>query len=371
MGRPSPTVVVGSDDPVLLDEVVRHLEELPSWNLAAWAATVADLRRLLEEHRPDAALLSAGLARELPPGIKETVRLVVIATEPEPGILRCALRLGAAFLLWPDERADLRGTVEAGLPLPSGAPGRLAAVWAPKGGSGASVLAAHLAAAAAATGRSTLVDLDVGHGDQRALLGAGDHGVTLLDLVAAGESPPASAIEGVTWQHPAGFGVVLAPGPPAPPFEGGRAALAPAAVAPALDALCDGAGLVVADLPSGLGRLSVEVAAAADAVALVVTPDLLALRRARDAVRLLDGHPGVGVVLNRSSRAGGLSAGDVEAVLGVEVWGRVPFQTGLLRAPDVGRLSRAACRLLRPIVGRIAAVEPSGGAELAAAGRVR
>jgi Flp pilus assembly CpaE family ATPase len=143
-------------------------------------------------------------------------------------------------------------------------------------------------------------------------------------------------------------------------------------VASALEALCDRPGLVVADLPSGLGRLSVEVAAGSDAVALVVTPDLLALRRARDAAKALAGGPEVGVVLNRWSRASGLSPTDVEAVLGIQVWARVAPQAGLVRAPDLGRLSRAACRALAPLAARVGAVPARpGGPALATAGGVR
>jgi Mrp family chromosome partitioning ATPase len=404
MGKPAPTVVVASDDPVLLDEIVRHLEELPSWRLAGSARTTGDLQRLFADHSPDAALVSAGLARELErelqgdlyPGAsgarlgRKGSRLVVVATEQEPGILRCSLRLGAGFVLWPQERADLRATVEAEVPAAVSDRARLVAVWGPKGGSGASVLAAHLAAAAAACGRCMLVDLDLCHGDQRVLLGAGDHPRTLLDLLAVGDDIPPEAVEGVAWRHPAGFAVVLSPGPAAgrlphgalgargpqgaeqvanvPPEEpwtvagpdgghGLHAADSQRGVAVVLDAVRETAGLVLADLPSGLGPLSLEIAGGADAVALVVTPDLLALRRTRDAARAVAEGPEVGAVLNRWSRGNGgdvLSPGDVEAVLRVPVWAKVPLQAGLLRAPDLGRLSRPACRALAPLAALIA-----------------
>lgn len=367
MGKPAPTVVVASDDPVLLDEIVRHLEELPSWRLAGWARTTGDLQHLLAGHAPDAALLSAGLARQLDPacfGDRKGTRLVVVATEQEPGILRCSLRLGAGFVLWPQERDDLRATVEAAVPAPVAGRARLVAVWGPKGGSGASVLAAHLAGAAAAAGRCTLVDLDLRHGDQRVLLGAGNHPRTLVDLLAAGDDIPPSAVEGVAWPHPAGFGVVLAPGPVAGALPDALPD-AWAGLAAALGAVRDGPGIVVADLPSGLGRISLEVTGRADAVALVVTPDLLALRRARDAARAVVEGPEVGVVLNRWSRGtrgDALSPGDVEAVLGLSVWAKVPLQAGLLRAPELGRLSRPACRALGPLAARLAGEPAPPGA---------
>jgi pilus assembly protein CpaE len=404
MGKPAPTVVVASDDPVLLDEIVRHLEELPSWRLAGWARTAGELQRLLVEHAPDAALVSAGLARGLdaarsgeqpaavPAGEGHT-RLVVVAGEQDAGILRCSLRLGAGFVLWPQERDELRPAVEAGLPAPAAAPGRsrLVAVWGPKGGSGTTVLAAHLAGAAAGVAPCMLVDLDLRHGDQRVLLGAGDHPRSFLDLItagAAGDDIPPSAVEGVAWSHPAGFRVVLGPVPSPAPDSGRALPETWSAVAPAMEAIvamgAGGAGvsagagggagearsMVVADLPSGLGRFSVDVAARADATVIVVTPDLLALRRARDASGAVGEGPEVGVILNRRSRgAGELSPGDVEAVLALPVWASVPVQAGLPRAPDLGRLSRPACRALAPLAARLAAgaaggsgIEGHGGA---------
>ncbi|HEY8200019.1 MAG TPA: hypothetical protein VII47_01560 [Actinomycetota bacterium] len=369
MGKPAPTVVVASDDPVLLDEMVRHLEELPSWRLAGWARTAGDLERLLAEHTPDAALVSAELARDLDaarsgrrpaggragaPASKGGTRLVVVATEQDEGILRCSLRLRAGFVLWPHERDDLRPAVEAGLPAPAGRRDRLVAVWGPKGGTGATILAAHLAGAVAAAAPCVLVDLDLRHGDQRVLLGAGDHPRSILDLQAAGDDISPSAVEGVAWRHPSGFGVVLAPaapgGLPLPETWSGLAQ-----VLDAIRTAGEGRGVVVADLPSGLGRFSLEVAGHADATAIVVTPDLLALRRARDASRAVGEGPEVGVILNRWSRSAGvLSPGDVEAVLTLPAWATVPVQASLLRVPDLGRLSRPACRALSPLATRLA-----------------
>ena len=358
MGKPAPTVVVASEDPTLLDELVRHLDDLPTWRLAGWAAGPDELPGLVAAHGPDAVLVSAGIARGLPTGpAVPGPRIVVVATEQDPATLRCTLRLGAGFVLWPQEREALRGAVESALPDAAADRAPLVAVWSPKGGSGASVLAAHLAAAVvAAGGRSPcrLVDLDLCNGDQRCLLGVAGHDRSLLDLLAAGDDLTPSSLSGVTWAHPAGFGVVLAPpagGPPLPAAGGD-----PGGVFAVLEGVRDGGGLVVADLPSGLGPVPVGLAGRSDAVALVVTPDLRGLRRARDAARALGGRPAgpdTGIVLNRWSRAAGLSPADVQAVLGPPVWARVAVHDGLLRAPDLGRLSAAGIRALAPLAARV------------------
>ena len=68
----------------------------------------------------------------------------------QPEILRAALQAAAqGFVLWPQEKALLKSLVERGMvsqAAQSHAAGNLHSVWAPKGGAGASVIAAHLAA---------------------------------------------------------------------------------------------------------------------------------------------------------------------------------------------------------------------------------
>lgn len=345
--RPFTTVTVVSDDPQLLDGLMNHLRGPLDGAVLCSQAIPPD--------PPPGVLV---LADDIAVGLRESpfpgTPLIVVGRSERPETLRAALRLAArAFVLWPADRDEItRLVLEA---RPGSPAGRLVALWAPKGGSGASVLAAHLGGALAAAGSPTLlVDLDLAHGDQAAILGAAGHRHTLADLLrVAGEITP-EVIETVAWRHPWGFRAVLAPAPS--PRRKPEAELASL-----LAALQEGAACVVADLPSGLGAgaLAAAIAGGGGTLMLVVTPDLLCLRRARDAVRgLLEAGAepaGLEVVLNRFT-PGDISREDVEAVLGRPVSAVVRADWGLLRSPDRAELSISGRRALDALARRIAGV---------------
>lgn len=210
MAGVSPNVVVAADDLNLLDEIVRHLEELPHWRLSASARTVDQLVNAVAAGRPDAVLISASMVRDLAEREQSlgNVRIVVFGREEDSASLRASLRLEArGFVLWPQERKDLRALVEKGLALATQshrvARGSLTSLWAPKGGSGASVLAAHVASVLASFGIGTLlVDLDLDHGDQSAILGAEREPKTILDLLRVIEEATPSVVDSIAWAHP-------------------------------------------------------------------------------------------------------------------------------------------------------------------------
>lgn len=359
--RVSPTVIVASDDLALLDEVVRHLDQIPHWRLAASARSVPELLEAIGSYSPDAILLSDGLARDLAEAGNSTTfgsaRLVIVGRQEHPATLRAALKLGAkGFAVWPHEQRELRPLVEEGLagPVPRRtAQGSLTAIWGPKGGSGTSVLAAHLASNLASLGVDCLlVDLDLDHGDQSAILGAEAETKTVSDLLRVVEEITPSALGSVAWRHPDGFRAILAPGSP------GESGLVkgPEAVR-ILNAIRETTAHVLADLPSGFGEILYSVAEEATRILLVITPDLLSLRRGREAMQFFSsagidaGH--IDIVVNRS-RSGDISASDVAAVLGRPNVAQVPPDVGLLRAPDRGQLSPSGRRLLDTLARRIA-----------------
>lgn len=359
MAGVSPNVVVAADDLNLLDEIVRHLEELPHWRLSASARTVDQLVNAVAAGRPDAVLISASMVRDLAEREQSlgNVRIVVFGREEDSASLRASLRLEArGFVLWPQERKDLRSLVEKGLALATQshrvARGSLTSFWAPKGGSGASVLAAHVASVLASFGIGTLlVDLDLDHGDQSAILGAEREPKTILDLLRVIEEATPSVVDSIAWAHPAGFRAVLSPGAP------GEAALVKAAeLRKALVILKDSAEQVVADLPSGFGEAVFAAAEESSRIVLVVTPDVLSLRRSKTAVKALDSagiEPSrVEIVMNQTG-AREVTPRDVEAVLSRPVVAAVHADTGLLRAPDRGEIAGSGRRLLEPVARRI------------------
>jgi Flp pilus assembly CpaE family ATPase len=360
----SPTVLVVSDDVVLLDEVVRHLEEMPQWRLVGSATSTEELIAIASRQAPDAILLSEGPAERfaaMPDRPAVASRFIVLGREPTVESLRASLEIGAkGFIVWPKEHRRLRGLVEEGLGstrAPTTSRGIVTALWGPKGGSGSSVLTAYLAAALTRIGiKCVLIDLDLDHGDQTAILGVQGETKNVVDLLSVVDEISPGVLENVAWQHPRGFGVVLAPGTP------GEAGLVKVAdLVGVIEAVSHLTDHVLLDLPSGFSDMVFAGAEAADRFLFVMTPDVLSLRRGREALRALRSAGAdenrIEVVLNRTG--GDISAKDVEAVLTRPVVARLRPDLRLLRASDRGEIVRSGLKLVETLARRISAAVPT------------
>lgn len=364
----SPTVLVACDDLILLDEVIRHLEEIPYWKLAMSARSAAEV---LQQDQPiDCILMSDGIASALasrPAAVPLQTRVVVFGRREHFDVLKAALKLGAGgFVLWPDDKQQVRALVERGRDLPSAVnrgAGELHLCWGPKGGAGTSVIAAHLAGSLALLKRRVvLVDLDLDHADQSCILGADPQHRSVGELLRLGDEITPEVVESVLWSHPLGFRALLAPG------SVGRLAAAdlPAAEL-VLAALRASAEHVVVDLPSGMSPVLGGAMARASSLQLVVTPDLLALRRTGALLAALDGslpdRSRVTVILNQ---AGGpdITGREVEAALGPGRVVRVKARLSTYRSVNRAELSPATCRALMPLARVLsAAPQPPAAAE--------
>ena len=213
----------------------------------------------------------------------------------------------------------------------------LVCFWSPKGGSGASVMAAAAALVLARETDARIVDLA---GDQPAVLGVAHDPVPgLLDWMRAGPGAPTDALEHLAVDVaprlsllPAG----LAHGEECVPEAG--AALAVALDADPRPAVCD-----LGRLDDPARRAFVEVAGTA---VVVLRGCYLGLRR---AVR----HPAIteasgAIFIDEHGRS--LGAHDVEDVLGIPVLASIPARTAIARAVDAGVLaSRLPDTLARPL----------------------
>lgn len=367
-GTLSPAVLVACDDLILLDEVIRHLEEVPQWRLVLPAQSAEDLLRGIEANSPDVVVISEGIAFDLahdPRVGRVEPGLVIFSRQETTDVLRAGLILGAqGFVAWPQERFQLKSLVEQGLvkhlPPPSGA-GIVHAVWAPKGGAGASVISAHLAACMASAGKNCLLmDLDLHHGDQASILGAESETKTVLDLLRVGDELSAPMVQNLAWAHPSGLKVILSPG------RAGEAELVkPSDISRVIRTVREVADHLVLDVPSTLNELSLAVLHEASTIVLVVTPDLLGLRRAQAAVNTLRSsgiessrfHP----VLNQ---AGGpdISNRDLSQVLELGKATKVNGEFRIYRATNRGELSASCSRMVGPLAKRLSAMQPFGAA---------
>lgn len=357
-GQPSPTVVVASDDIPLMDEIARHVEEIPHWRIAASAHSVDELVEALATAAPDVVLMSDSLGKGMLAhrASLRGVRVVVFGRTETTGSLRLALALSAkGFVVWPEQRQDLRRLVESGFGGPPKEPiarAPLTAVWSPKGGSGTSVIAAHLAAAmVTAQQRVTLIDLDLDHGDQRLILGADQDTKTLSDLIRVVDEISPAVLQTVAWRHALGFQAILSSG-----SLGDSALVNDADVLKVISAIRSTSTHVIVDLPSGYSELIVSVAQEATRFLWVITPDLLSLKRARDALRSFRAGgfdpERVDVVANQFT-SGDVTIADVEAVVGRPVIAKIRPDLVLYRSVGRGEISSAGTKLLEPVASKL------------------
>lgn len=353
----SPTVVVASSDQRLLDDLIRYLEEIPEWRLVASSVSASTLVETLAGQSPDVLLVSDSIAIEL--SGSQAPRLstitVVVGRDESPAALKAALGIGArGFVRFPEEAHLIRelgedATQQARV---GGSTGALIALWAPKGGSGTSVIAAHLAAALTKLGtRCLLCDLDLDHGDQTSILGASISHRSIVDLVRVKDELQPQTIDSVSHSHPFGFRALFAPGHP-----GAAGLVKTTDLVRTVTAVRDLAGHVVVDLPSGYSELVLALAEQAHRFLIIVNADVLSLRRTRDALGAINSlgldESRIDFVLNRYF-SGPISVNDVRAVVGKQPLASIRLHRGIERSSDRGELSEAGVRLLEPLASKL------------------
>lgn len=295
------------------------------------ARALAEIDRL----RPDVAIVDAllrGKVRPIEilarlhelgiPGVVVTIPKTTVPVDPERGI--------AAVVTMPFSAGDLNEALTAALESAAsaghGGPGRIVAVYGPKGGIGRSTVAIGLAAAAVDAGtRTVLVDGCLQFGDLRTMLHVPD-APSILNL-------PTDVIDdealGIALQaHSAGFDLLLAP----PRVEQAEM-VSVRDIAKLLPALAERYPLTVVDLPGALSDTTLAFLDAADTVLLVIGEDAAALSSAAQILATFRalGYPGkkIRIVVNGAGPVDPAAA--VEAALGVPVTHSISFDPLLAR----------------------------------------
>jgi pilus assembly protein CpaE len=276
--------------------------------------------------------------------------LLALDTSQSVASLRRAIRSGASgFFLWPAEREALAEAAARIRPPQEHAVGAAApviAVCGPRGGVGATFIATHLAAAFARRGRRcVLVDLDVAFADATVAVGApiDEPLPTMSDLVPLGDEISPRHLDDVLWRHPAGFGVLLAPGDEVAAVnvrgEHYRAAVG------AATRTCD---VVLLHVPRGLDDVARAGLELADRVVVVLSLDVLAFRDARRLITSA-GLEDRGVFVVNRARRSEIAPDDVERVFGTPAVAVIPADRAVTAAQDHGRLLPGRGRIGRSI----------------------
>jgi Flp pilus assembly CpaE family ATPase len=349
-------IVLALETPDVAEEVMHFLDRTGRARVVGTAVDAAQLAEAVRQLEPDGVVAAPSLVSSR--GTLNGSALLAVDTSQSVGALRRAIRSGATgFYLWPAEREELALAAARVGPKPDETTGEWAqalAVYAPRGGAGATFVATHLAAAFAKRDRRCiLIDLDVLFADASAAIGVpADEGLrTVADLVPLGDEVASQHVEELVWRHPAGFGALLAPGD-RQRFPRVGAETYGVAISAARRS-CD---VVVLHVPRALDEVARAGLGVADRVLVVLGLDVLSFRDAKRAIEVaaLDGR--CSFVVNRASRSE-ITPNDVERVFGQPPIAVIPSDRAVGRAQDHGRLvpmrgriGRALDRLAREVL---------------------
>ncbi|MEU6980845.1 P-loop NTPase [Streptomyces sp. NPDC046371] len=282
------------------------------------------------------------------------VGVVLITADASPVLFSAAMDSGARGLVTlPLGYEELASRVQAaaqwstgvrrhlggGTEALTGPGGRVVTVSGAKGGVGTTVTAVHLALAARASGHTVaLVDMDLQGGDIASYLDV-QFRRSLADLAAVDDISP-RVLQDAVFVHETGVSLLLAPA------EGERAEeVTDRSARQIVSALRSRYEIVVIDCGThldGAGAAAVEMA---DTALLVTTPDVVAVRAAKRAVRMWDRlqvrkPEETTMLVNRHQRATEIQPPLVQKITGTRIAGvTVPAHFKELAAVvDAGRL---------------------------------
>jgi pilus assembly protein CpaE len=299
-------------------------------------------------------------------GIAEDVRALrtvadiplILAAYGEPnGIVETGLAIGAADVVVLPQPAEmlLFALRKAANGANGGAKGRVVTVFSPKGGSGKTMIATNLAAAAAQTGMATLlVDFDLQFGDAALALGMNPR-ATIADLATSPGTVDRDKLHAFVSADPRSALNLLAA--PKRPEEGevvGQTELAGvlATARTAYDA-------VVVDTGPLFDRALLAALDHTDQLLLVCNPEVTSLKNVRIGLETLDqlgfARERISLIANRMGARGGVERSDIEQALGVKIACELPDDpavpvavnraTPVVLADEASRFARAVTEL--------------------------
>ncbi|MER7898729.1 AAA family ATPase [Streptomyces sp. NPDC096046] len=261
------------------------------------------------------------------------VGVILVTSDASPGLFQAAMDYGARGLVaLPLSYEELASRVQAvaqwsvgvrrhlgaGGDVFTGVGGTVVTVSGAKGGAGTTLTAIQLALAAQASGRGTaLVDMDLQTGDVASYLDV-QFRRSVVDLAAITDISPRVLADAV-FRHDSGLALLLAPA------EGERGEdVTDRAARQIVSALRSRYEVVVIDCGAQLGGAGAAAVEMADRALLVTTPDVVAVRGAKRAVRMWDRlqirkAEETTVVVNRHSRATEIQPPLIQKITGTAV----------------------------------------------------
>ena len=340
-------VLIVDDIPETRDHLTKLLGFEADMTVVGAAASGREAIALATSLLPDVVLMDINMpdmdgiaATERLSATVPTAAVIMMSVQGEADYLRRSMLAGAReFLVKPfssDEltssirqvfqrdRAKLgRFVLDSAVAVPAGAnePGRIVAVFSPKGGVGRTTVAVNLAVAAAQdTGcHVVLVDASFQFGDVGVLLNLNPKNKSIADLApeleATGEP---ESLDTFVVRHSSGIGVLLAP--PSPEMA---ELITPAGLKRILEALRLKYDLVIVDCSAVFNDTSLAVLDMADTILTLLTLEITSIKNMRLFLEVADQlgyEPSkVQLVLNRADSALGIRLADVEHSIGRKV----------------------------------------------------
>jgi len=335
-----------------IPETREHLAKLLGFEgdieVVGAAASGAEALELAGSLQPDVVLMDINMPDM--DGIATTERLstevpttavVMMSVQGEADYLRRSMLAGAReFLVKPFSSDELTSSIRqvhqrereklgrfvlasAAPTTPDGErePGRVVAVFSPKGGVGRTTLAVNLAVAVAQDVKRQVVVVDASFqfGDVGVLLNLNPKNKSIGDLAPEldGTGEPES-LDTFVIKHSSGIGVLLAP--PSPEMAD---LIHPAGLKRILDVLRQKYDLVVVDCSATFNDMSLAVLDTADTILTMLTLEITSIKNMRLFLEVADQlgyeQDKVQLVLNRADSTLGIRVADVEHSIGRKV----------------------------------------------------
>jgi pilus assembly protein CpaE len=351
-------VLIVDDIPETRDHLTKLLGFETDIEVVGAAASGREAIEMAKEMTPDVVLMDINMPDM--DGISATERLsaevpsaavVMMSVQGEADYLRRSMLAGAReFLVKPFSSDELTASIRqvytreqeklsrivvqpapavaapAAAPRPTtsareeGEPGRVVAVFGPKGGVGRTTLAVNLAVAAATElGQKTcLVDASFQFGDVGVLLNLNPKNKSIADLIGELEQGEPESMDTFVINHSAGIKVLLAP--PSPEMA---ELITPLGAKRMIEALRKTNDLVVVDCMSSFNDTTLAILDLADTVLTMLSLEITSIKNIRLFLEVAEqlGYESdkVRLVLNRADSSLGIRVADVEHSIGRRV----------------------------------------------------
>ena len=337
-------VLIVDDIPETRDHLAKLLSFDQDIEVVGQAASGEEALELSGRLLPDIVLLDINMpgmdgitAAEQLSSRVPTAATIMMSVQGEADYLRRSMLAGAReFLVKPFSSDELSASIRQvharerekigrmavaapAAPTLTG-PGRIIAVFSPKGGVGRTTIAVNLAIAAAGHGGSVvLVDGSFQFGDVGVLLNLNPRTKSIADLVPELEaSGELEMLDTFVVSHSSGVKVLLAPPTP----EMAELVTTPV-VKQVLEALRARHDLVIVDCGAAFNDPTLAILDMADTILTVLTLEITSIKNIRLFLEVIEqlGYPRdkVRLVLNRADSALGIRVADVEHSLGRKV----------------------------------------------------